>query len=109
LRPIRKFDRAVYNVTAFAQVCQMDIAQMFSFQKYQYFLLLIELFSHRIFTRAQMTKTRDETLHSLDSIIAEGKLEIQVLQSDQGMEFVGMKKQLIERHIHWTPKVIIIV
>jgi len=88
------------------------LAFMYNFNGFTCFLLLIELFSHRIFTRAQKTKTAKETLQSLKSIIEEGKasspdgnFDIYTIQSDQGKEFIGMSKALKELKIHWTAKV----
>jgi hypothetical protein len=105
LRPIRKFERSHYNVTAFGEVCQADIAYMFDFEGFKYFLLVIDLFSHRIFTRPQKTKNKAETLESLKDIIDREKLEIYTLQTDQGMEFKGNKTALKKMKIHWAEKV----
>jgi hypothetical protein len=105
LRPIRKFERSKYKVTAFGEVCQADIAYMFDFEGFKYFLLLIDLFSHRIFTRPQKTKNKADTLDSIKDIISEGKLEIYTLQTDQGMEFKGNKTALKKMKIHWVEKV----
>jgi hypothetical protein len=105
LRPVRTLERSKYKVTAFGEVCQADIAYMFDFEGFKYFLLLIDLFSHRIFTRAQKTKNKLETLHSLQDIIGKENLEIYTLQTDQGMEFKGNKTILKKMKIHWREKV----
>jgi hypothetical protein len=112
LRSRKKFERSHYDVSAFGEVCQMDLAIMFDFNGYSCFFLLIELFSHRIFTRPQKTKTAKETLKSLKSVIAEGEetspdgtFVITTIQSDQGKEFIGLQNAFKKMKIHWTVKV----
>ena len=83
LRPIRRFPRAHYSVSSLWQLVQADLAFMHDYNGYKAFLLLIDCFSHRIFTRALKTKSKDEVLKAFLSIIEEGKMEIVVLQTDR--------------------------
>jgi hypothetical protein len=105
LRPIRKVQRSKYDVNSFGELCQADIAYMYDYEGFKYFVLLIDVFSHRVFTRAQKTKSKAETLKSFDAIIEEANINIYVLQTDRGLEFTGLEKSLRSRNIHWTPKV----
>jgi hypothetical protein len=105
MRPIRKFDRSKYNVTAFGEVCQADIAFMYPCDGFTCFLLVIDLFSHRMFTHPQKSKNKSETLTSLQNIIRQEKIDIYTLQTDQGMEFKGNKTMLRKMKIHWREKV----
>ncbi len=64
----------------------------------RYYLLLIDLFSKKLFARALANKAADTVLAALKSIVADDmkppySLEHSVVESDQGLEFVnrGMK------------------
>jgi hypothetical protein len=49
-RPQRKIERRSYDVNNYGELVQADIAYMFNYDNYKYFLLLIDCFSSKIFT-----------------------------------------------------------
>lgn len=84
------------------QLGQCDLAfvpRPLVFNKQIGFLLAIDCFSHRVFTRSFSNKQPSEILKRLDSIIAEGGMTISVLQTDQGSEFKANKAEMEKRSI----------
>jgi hypothetical protein len=82
-----KYPVAHYDVTALGQLVQSDLA--FVHDKMIYngfigFIILVECFSHRIFTRAIKEKSKPYILGKLDEIFKEADFDIYVLQTDDG-------------------------
>jgi transposase InsO family protein len=89
--PKRHFKRRQYNVHFYGELVQADIAFMFSDSetKQKYFLLVIDVFSFKIFTRALKDRSSASVAKALNDIVEEFKEPIYEIQSDQGREFLG--------------------
>jgi len=107
-RPKRYFSRRKYNVHFYGELVQADIAYMFSDSEtnQKYFLLLIDVFSFKIFTRALKDRSSESVAKALLEILKEFKEPIYEIQSDQGREFLGKNvKNLLKKHnIFWKFK-----
>ena len=49
-RPQRNFDRRQYDIKNYGELVQADIAYMYEYKKFKYFLLLVDGFSSKIFS-----------------------------------------------------------
>lgn len=80
---IRKFPRRKYVVTSFGQVCQADLAEMAPFNKFRYFLLLVDLFSRHLYVEPLRRKTGPIVKKAFEKIFEEMKSPIIKLETDQ--------------------------
>jgi len=89
--PKRHFKRRTYNVHFYGELVQADIAFMFSDSetKRKYFLLVIDVFSFKIFTKSLKDRSSESVAEALKQIIKEFKEPIYEIQTDQGREFLG--------------------
>lgn len=86
LKPRRRFKRRkfdLYGVGTF----QMDIAVMPLFNGIRYFLLLIDIFSHRVWCLPLKKKTKEEVVESLTKILSSIDYKVNIVYSDTGLEF----------------------
>lgn len=81
-----------------------DIAYMFPFNKYLYFLLLVDCFSLKIFVRPLKSKSSKEVGRAFEEIFQEFNAPIHVLETDRGSEFIGCKKLFKDNKIFFKTK-----
>lgn len=79
-----------------------DLAHMYPFNQYNFFLLLVEAFSRKLFTQCLKTKSKSEVQRALKDIIMQNNLIIENFQSDAGREFVSQKDFFQANKIHFT-------
>ena len=104
-RPKRKIIRRSYDVNNYGELVQADIAYMFNYDNYKYFLLLIDCFSSKIFTVPLKSRDSQTVAKAFEEIFNEFKATIYELQTDRGKEFLGPCKKLFkEKHILSTFK-----
>lgn len=101
---IRNFPRRKYNVTSFGQCCQADLAEMPSFNSFNYFLLLVDLFSRHIYVEPLKRKTTQVVRKGFEKIFDEFQSPIVQLQTDQGKEFISQAKWFKEKKIIFRKK-----
>jgi hypothetical protein len=94
LRPQRHFDRRHYDLRFYGELVQADIAYMYEFEGFKYFLLLIDGFSSKIFVEPLKSKDSDAVSEAFKNIFANFNAKIYVLQTDSGGEFFGKSKKL---------------
>lgn len=87
--PKRIFLRRSYVVHNYGELCQMDIAFMFPDGEYKYFLLLVDVFSSKVFTKALKSRETNEVKSALDKIIDEFQSQIYEIQSDKESAFIS--------------------
>ena len=51
LKPARNFDRRHLSVNNYGELVQADLAQMYNYDNYNNFLLLVDAFSSKVFVR----------------------------------------------------------
>jgi hypothetical protein len=88
-QPNRNFQRRKYDVRFYGELVQADIAYMFKWEEFQYFLLAIDCFSTKIFTEPLKTKSSEEVAAALKKIFNEFGAQIIEIQTDRGKEFLG--------------------
>jgi len=95
-RPISRFPRRKYDVNFYGQLIQMDIAYMFPDEKtkFPYFLLVVDVFSFKIFVRLLKDKGAVEVLAKLKEIIQDFNQTIYEIQCDRGKEFLSRSMKL---------------
>jgi hypothetical protein len=104
-KPKRKFERRHYDLRTYGELVQADIAQMFEYNKFKYFLLLIDCFSSKIFVRCLKSKNSEEVANAFQDIFDEFGADIHVLETDRGKEFLGATKALFKKkHIFYKQK-----
>jgi hypothetical protein len=100
----RNFPRRSYDLRFYGELVQADIAYMFPFDNFLYFLVLIDCFSSKIFVEPLQTRTSYTIKTALQKIFKAFNAPIQELQTDQGKEFVGCKKFFKEEKIYFKLK-----
>ena len=103
-KPVRNFERRHYDVNYYGELCQMDLAVMFNYSNFVYFLLLIDCFSFKMFAKPLKNKSSSTVSKALEEIFEEFGAPIHVLQSDRGKEFIGCKSLFLNRKIVFRPK-----
>jgi len=90
-RHFKKIKRRQYDVNFYGQLVQADIAFMFPnpSNNFKYFLLLIDVFSFKIFTEPLKDKSSLTVAEALRKIFSKFGSDIYELQSDRGTEFKG--------------------
>lgn len=99
IKPKKRFPRRPYDVYGFGQVLQADLGVMYSFNGFFYFLLVIDVFSRRIFTEPLKNKQIQTVKAAFENILAKINNRVNLVQTDKGAEMVGLKKFLEERSI----------
>jgi hypothetical protein len=103
--PVRNFPRRVLNLNNYGELVFGDIAFMYEFQEYKYFLLVVDGFSSKTFVRALKTKDSKIVALALEDIFKEFKSQIYVFETDRGTEFQGASKKLFKKnHIIYKSK-----
>lgn len=104
LKPIRKFPVRNYVSESFGQLMEMDLGFMAPFNKFRYFLCLVDVFSWHIWTVALRKKSGPIVGKALAATFDSIKSPITKIQADSGTEFIGNKKLFEERHILFETK-----
>ena len=102
---IRRFPRRKYVVTSFGQVVQADLGEMMPFNKFRYFLLLVDLFSRHLYVEPLRRKTTKAVRAAFEKIFEEFKSPIVKLESDSGSEFVSQAAWFKEKKIVFRRKI----
>ena len=84
LKPARNFERRHISVNNYGELVQADIAQMYSYDNYKYFLLLVDAFSTKVFVRPLKSKNSLDVKNAFEDIFQEFRATIYVLETDRG-------------------------
>jgi hypothetical protein len=104
-KPIRKIERRHYDLRSYGELVQADIAHMFEYNSFKYFLLVIDCFSSKIFVKCLKSKNSDDVAKAFEEIFEEFGAPIHVLETDRGKEFLGSTKRLFkEKKIFYKQK-----
>jgi hypothetical protein len=95
----RNFPRRSYDLRFYGELIQSDIAYMFPFNNFLYFLVVIDCFSSKLFVEPLKSKTSYAVQTAFEKIFDSFNAPIQELQTDQGKEFLGCKKFFKEKKI----------
>ena len=95
-KPQRNIERRSYDIHNYGELVQADIAYMFNFNNFKYFLLLVDCFSFKIFTVPLEKKDSATVANAFQLLFKEFKSTIYELQTDRGAEFLGPCKKLFQ-------------
>jgi hypothetical protein len=104
LRPRRKFPTRHYDVDSYGKVIEADLAEMKMFNKFRYFLLVVDVFSWKIFCVALRKKNAPIVQKAFLQIFEQFGSPITELQTDQGSEFIGSRSFFADHHIVFKTK-----
>jgi hypothetical protein len=104
-KPQRKFERRSYDLQNYGELVQADIAYMFEYDSYKYFLLVIDCFSSKLFAVPLKSRDSATVATAFEKVFQEFKSEIYEIQTDRGKEFMGPCKILFKKkHIFYRAK-----
>lgn len=104
LKPKRRFQRRAYDVRRYGELIQGDIAYMFEFDQFKYFLTIIDVYSRKIYALPLKSKQSTEVESALDIIFKQFDVPIDKFETDQGSEFIGCKNFFKKQHIFFKYK-----
>ena len=82
-----------------------DLAVMYTYEGYKYFLLVVDGFSSKVFVRPLQSKKSSLVAKALEDIFIEFNAQIYVFETDRGTEFQGACKALFKsKNIIYVPK-----
>jgi len=115
LRPVRRFPRRHYQVYSFGQLLEADLGFMKKYKTFNYFLVVIDAFSWKIWARPLVTKSASVIQRNLISILDSIDSPITELATDFGKNLfliiITLKEQistndcLFRWRIYWKQKV----
>jgi hypothetical protein len=94
LRPQRKFERRHYDLRFYGELIQADLAFMFPYKDFKYFLLVTDCYSSKVFVEPLKSKESKEVSIAFKKILDEFKAKVYEIQTDSGSEFKGLTKKL---------------
>ena len=83
LPPKRNFERRSYDIKFLGELLQMDLAEMFAFDSFRYFLIVTDCFSSKVWTKNLKTKQSNVVCTALKEIISGMPFKIQEIESDR--------------------------
>ena len=98
-RPIRKFPRRKFDVGGYGQLLQTDLAFMFEKNGYKFILVVVDVFSQKIWAVPLKDKSTREVRPAFEKIFEEANTPITEIQSDQGTEFTGLREFFKQKKI----------
>ena len=87
----KTFPRRAMNTHGFCATWQSDVAFMFPYQNFIGFLICIDIFSRRIFCQLLKSKSSKSVQNAFKRIFQKLSDKPDVLETDQGSEYVGNK------------------
>lgn len=79
-----RFPRRSLDVNNYGELLQADLAVMFEYESYKYFLLVVDVYSTKVFVRPLKNKTSTLTARALRDIFSEFNSKIYVFETDRG-------------------------
>lgn len=89
LTPKRKFPRRKYNVFSYGQMFEADIADFYDYKGFKKLLVVVDVFSRKIFARILKTKSKQEVQDGFKSIFQEAGTTPSFLSSDRN-EYINL-------------------
>ncbi len=96
-KPQRNFQRRSYDLQNYGELVQADIAYMFDYDSYKYFLLVVDCFSSKIFVSPLKSRDSATVAKEFEKILSEINAEVYEIQTDGGKEFLGPCAKLFKK------------
>jgi hypothetical protein len=93
-KPQRNFERRLYDLRNYGELVQADIAYMYDYNGFKYFLLAVDCYSSKVFAIPLKTKDSKVVANAFQEIIKAFQAPIYEIQTDRGKEFLGPCKKL---------------
>lgn len=107
VRSIKKFPRRKYtNVRSFFKLVQTDLALMPNWKGFKYFIVVVDVFSRRLWALKLKRKTPSEIVKSLEKIFSSVGSYPEKLNSDRGLEYISKQTTdyFKEKNIFFRPR-----
>lgn len=95
----RKISRRSYNLSYYGELIQSDLAFMFEYELFKYFLVTYDCFSGKVFAEPLKDKSSETVEKTLISLINKFQTPITKFECDQGTEFSKFKHYCKENSI----------
>jgi hypothetical protein len=99
IRSKKTIQRRFYNLSYYCELVQSDLAFMFEYEDFKYFIVVIDCFSGKLFAEPLKDKTSETVKNSLKRLINEFHAPITKFESDQGTEYSKFKTYCKENNI----------
>lgn len=99
MRGKKTISRRHYNLDYYCELVQSDLAYMFEFEGYKYFVVVIDCYSGKVFAEAIKDKTSDTVKKVLLKLINLFEYPITKFECDQGTEYSKFKQYCKENGI----------
>lgn len=99
MRSKKKVQRRFYNLNYYGELVQSDLAFMFEFEDFKYFVVVVDCFSGKVFVEPIKNKTSETVLNSLKRLINKFNAPITKFECDQGTEYSKFKAYCKEQNI----------
>lgn len=97
--------RRHYDLNFYGELVQADLAFMFDYDGYKYFLLVVDCYSSKLFVEPLKDKQSKTVTEAFKLIFKKFNAKILKLESDRGSEFRGSTAQLFkEKRIYFKAK-----
>ena len=91
LTPKHKFPRRRYNVDSYGELFEADIGDFYDYNGYKKLLVVVDVFSRKIFARILKTKSKKEVQEAFQSIFQDAGTTPTYLSSDRN-EYILISK-----------------
>ena len=86
--------RRKYDVKFYGEIVQADLAYMYDFEGFSYFLLVVDCFSSKLFVEPLKNRDSLSVTKAFKTILKEFKSKIYNIQTDRGSEFEASTRKL---------------
>lgn len=98
-------ERRHYDLNLIGELVQADIAYMFDFEGFKYFLLIVDCFSSRLFAKPLKNKDSKSVTIAFKDFFKQFKQKVYKIESDRGSEFKGSTQELFRsKKIYYKSK-----
>jgi len=91
IRNKKKVQRRFYDLDYYGELLQSDLAYMFEYDSYKYFVVVCDCFSGKVFAEPLKDKSSDTVLKSLKTLVNKFETPVTKFECDQGTEYSKFK------------------
>lgn len=83
IKPKRNFERRSYSLSFLGEIIQMDLAEMFEYDSFKFFLILTDCFSSKVWVKCLKNKQANTVCIALKEIMDTFTFSVQEIESDR--------------------------